>query len=323
MTIGLSGYGYWGKKLYRNLAGIVTPSQIAVCDPDTSALTDLLPGTVTYSDNDSLLQHQGLNCVVIATPVNTHSQIAKNALSKGIHVLLEKPATASLSELKELISIADKNHLLIGVDHTFLYADEIARMKETISRPEFGQLKEYHSTRSIFGKFNRDVNVIWDLATHDFSILYTLQPEMPEWVRTTAIFNKNSVAETAFIHLSYRSGFTAFITCSWTFPEKERKIILTGSKQQLMYKGGDLLLYTNENGVNTQTESTLNVREEKPKTILYNREETLSTVLSDFINSVQTNKKMKSDTESAIFVMKILEACNQSLLNNNQQIFIN
>jgi predicted dehydrogenase len=321
MQIGLVGYGYWGKKMYRNLCSIFGTNSVYVCDVDSSIADNNLH-TVNFTNIFSSNFLDKTDAVVVCTPVKTHFELAKKTLEAGKHVLLEKPATESLNQLLELKQIAENKNLILAFDHTFMYDSEMNIVQKTVAANLFGKLKEYISIRTIFGKFNRDVNVIWDLATHDFSILYLLKKELPHSIQVNTIIGKSQLEETAFILMKYKDGFTAHITCSWALPVKERKIFVNGENYQLEINENDIWLYENENEVNAEISNLLNERNTEPKPIDYIAEETLKTVISDFKESINFNKKPKSDIESAIFVLKILEACNMSVIKGGVNIYL-
>jgi predicted dehydrogenase len=312
MQIGLIGYGYWGKKVFRNLLTFFDESSVFVCDANQNALDKHINADRFYSElNTEFLDK--IQALIICTPVKSHFEIAKTALKNGKHVLLEKPATETLSQLLELKNIAETNHLVLAIDHTFMYANEIIELVNTSQKEAFGNVNEYISTRTIFGKFNRDVNVISDLATHDFSILYMLKKVLPKTVQVNAITGKSGLEETAFIFMQYADGMKANITCSWALPTKERTIFINGSYQQLHFDGNQISLYQNENEVNAGISNQLNERKKAKELVSFSPAETLKTVIEDFIQSINLNKKPQSDIESAIFVLKILEACNNSV----------
>lgn len=319
MNVGLVGYGYWGKKVYRNLIAIIPPSNAYICDLDGSVFENIenTENLFTEFDDNFLAK---IDALIICTPVKSHYEIAKIALQAGKHVLIEKPATNSLAQYTELVNIAQNKELVICTDHTFMFASEIEKSLELVNKNDFGKLNEYVSVRSIFGKINRDVNVIWDLATHDFSILYLLKPILPYSIQVNAIKGKSNLIETAYIFITYQDGFTAHISCSWTSPKKERMVVLKGEKQQLIIDSNQLFLFKNETEINTNQPNILNSRDTQPTTIEYIESETLGLVIRSFLESFKIENKSKINIESTIFVLKILEVCDLSIKNNGQVI---
>ncbi len=181
-TIGVIGCGYWGPNLLRNFAENDAAELRWVCDTDEARLNAMgrrYPAARTTNDYLKLVSDPQLDAIAVVTPVATHFQIAKAALVAGKHVLVEKPLTATAREAEELIELADKNRCTLMVDHTFVYTGAVRKMKEILNGGEFGELLYFDSVRINLGLFQRDINVLWDLAPHDLSIMDYLIERQP------------------------------------------------------------------------------------------------------------------------------------------------
>ena len=182
-TIGMIGCGYWGPNLLRNFAENEAAELRAICDVDAARLSAIgrrYPGAQTTTDYSELLKDPEVEAIVIATPVATHFPIARQALLAGKHVLIEKPLTACVREAEELIALAAENGLTLMVDHTFVYTGAVRKIKEIVGRGELGDLLYFDSNRINLGLFQRDINVVWDLAPHDLSIMDFIIERQPE-----------------------------------------------------------------------------------------------------------------------------------------------
>ena len=202
IKVGVIGYGYWGPNIVRNFHGQEGSHVVAVCDKSPKSLQRVrqaFPDMHTTSDCRELLTSPDVDAVAVVTPVWTHFELAKTALENGKHVFVEKPFTCTTAQGEELIELAERMHLKIMVDHTFLFTGAVKRMKEMIDDGTLGDLYYYDSTRVNLGLFQHDVNVLWDLAPHDLSIMDYLIKEKPEAVVATGERHLNGVADIAFM----------------------------------------------------------------------------------------------------------------------------
>jgi predicted dehydrogenase len=239
INIGVIGYGYWGTNLVRNFEESSATRLHAVVDPDPRRLElaqRRYRGVKTESTLNDILGDSALDAVAIATPVSTHFDLAQAALIAGKHVWLEKPMTETSEQARQLIKQADKRKLTLLVDHTFIYTGAIRKMHEIIARGELGKIYYYDSVRVNLGLFQHDVNVISDLAVHDFSILDYLLAEHPIAVSASGMTHFPEVPESiAYVTLFYESGAIAHANVNWLAPVKVRQILLGGSKKMIMY----------------------------------------------------------------------------------------
>jgi len=239
LNIGVIGYGYWGPNLVRNFSDLDGIKMHSVADLNSSLLDTVkrrYPSVQTTTDAMALIKNPEIDAVAIATPVSTHFSLALAALQAGKHVWLEKPMTQSTDEAQTLLEEAEKRGLTLHVDHTFLYTGPVKKMRELVQSETLGKPLYYDSTRINLGLFQRDVNVISDLAVHDFSILDYVFDKQPIAVSAAGINHYPGTPENlSYITLFYESGFIAHINVSWLAPVKVRKILIGGSEKMIAF----------------------------------------------------------------------------------------
>lgn len=239
INIGVIGYGYWGPNLVRNFAELNGSNVATVADLDPAKLALVnkrYPAVRTTTRFQDLLEDDSIDAIAIATPVNTHFELGMAALKAGKHVWLEKPMTETSYQASKLVEEAAKRNLVLMVDHTFIYTGAIRKMAEIVRSAELGKIFYYDSIRINLGLFQRDVNVISDLAAHDFAILDYLLQEHPIAVSAGGINHFPGTPENlAYITLFYESGTIAHVNVSWLAPVKVRQILLGGSKKMIVY----------------------------------------------------------------------------------------
>lgn len=333
MNVAIIGYGYWGPNLVRNFNNVQGCRVHTVCDarPERLELVKkAYQGVQTTTDPGTVFKSPEIDGVVIATPVFSHFALAKQALESGKHVLIEKPMTATSTEALELKNIADRVGKLVMVDHTFLYTGAVQKMKSLIESGNIGNVKYFDSTRINLGLFQSDVNVLWDLAPHDISILNHLVAERPYSVNATGVSHTaNGIENIAYLTVNYQSGFIAHFNCSWTSPVKLRTMLIGGDKKMLLYNDLEptekIKIY--DTGYDHRTD------EEKVKVLVDYRtgdvfipkldsKEALSGMAADFYNSAKNKTKPVSNFESGLSVIRILEASQISIKNNGKEIVL-
>jgi predicted dehydrogenase len=239
ISVGLVGYGYWGPNLLRNYVELPGVTVRWVCDPRQEALRKVqarYPAVPTTAGYDEVLADEGVDAVVIATPITTHYELALAALRAGKHVFVEKPMTASAAEARELVSVAAARGRTLMVGHTFVYSPPVRKVKELIDAGELGDIYFVTTQRVNLGLHQKDVSVIWDLAPHDLSILYYWLGEAASSVRVTGrACIADGIPDVAFINLAFPSGVIAEIQASWLSPVKLRRTIVVGSRKMLVY----------------------------------------------------------------------------------------
>jgi predicted dehydrogenase len=322
INIALIGYGYWGVNLLRNLMSLQSCNVSLVCEakPDRlNLLNQSYPFLETTSNADDIFNNSTIDAVVIATPAFTHYELAKKALENGKHVLVEKPLTSTSKQSEELIEIASKKGLQLMVDLTFLYSGAVEKIKELITLKELGTLNYFDSTRINLGLIQPDINVLWDLAPHDLSILFYLQNEDPISVNACGTSHlKNKIENIAHMTLNYKSGFMAHFNCSWSSPIKVRSTIIGGDKKMIVYNDGEptkkIKLY--DSGYNLTEQNNYYYRVGDVSIPKIKTHEPLYKMLEDFIHCINTNSIPISNSYIGLKIVKILEAADKSLKTN-------
>jgi len=239
INVAIIGHGYWGPNLLRNFAEVPEGSVRAVCDLDARRLEAVqrrYPAVRVTSDYPGLVNDPAIDAVAIATPVSTHFDLAMTALKAGKHVWLEKPMTETSLQARKLIEEAARRNLTLFVDHTFIYTGAVRKMKEIVAGGELGKVLYYDSIRVNLGLFQHDVNVISDLAVHDFSILDHLLHEHPVAVSASGTSPFPGTPESiAYVTLFYASGAIAHANVNWLAPVKIRQVLLGGDRKMIVY----------------------------------------------------------------------------------------
>jgi len=238
LKLGVIGYGYWGPNVVRNFASQPDCRIVAICDKNPKALDQVLsrhPAVHATSNPDEVMRSSEIDAVAVVTPVSTHYDLAKKALENGKHVFVEKPFTATSAQAKELIELADRKNLQIMVDHTFLFNGAVRKIKELVDGGVLGPLYYYDSTRVNLGLFQHDVNVIWDLAPHDLSIIDYLIGLEPELVVATGGAHLNGLADMAYITLHFPKNIIAHLNVNWLSPVKVRTTLVGGQRKMLVW----------------------------------------------------------------------------------------
>ena len=331
IRVGIIGYGYWGINLLRNFINASDCTVNAVCDARMERLNaaqKVLPSIEVFTDVDDFMKKASIDAVVVATPVFLHYSLAKKALLAGKHVLVEKPLTASVDEAKELVELSQYRQLVLAVDHTFLFTGSVQKIKSLVDRGELGSLQYFDSTRINLGLFQPDVNVIWDLAPHDISILNYLVPERPTSVVCTGQSHTNNGLENiAYLTLNYASNFIAHFTCSWVSPLKIRRILIGGDNKMCLYDDVEptekIKIYDTGFRANTESEKHQMLIDYRVGDIFIPKipqKEALSAMADDFIQSIIQNRKPLVDGYAGLEVVSILEAAQKSISLGGKEI---
>lgn len=239
INIGVVGFGYWGPNIVRNFTALKETSVKTICDSNPESLKkagELYPHATLTEDYAQIIEDQSIDAVAIITPVSTHYELARKALESGKHIFVEKPFTATSKQAKELIDLADKNKLIIMVDHTFIFTGAVRRIKEVIDQGILGDLYYYDSTRVSLGLFQQDVNVIWDLAPHDFSIIdYLIPHKLISLTAQGADHAGSGMENLAYITMCYENNLMIHINVNWLSPVKVRTTLIGGDKKMLVW----------------------------------------------------------------------------------------
>lgn len=333
IKLGLIGYGYWGPNLLRNfsLREDCTVKVLADLSSDRlNAAKKSFPYIRITQDPDDVPADPSLDAIIIATPVHLHFPLAQKALLEGKHVLIEKPMCTNLNEAETLVSLANKKNRVLMIDHTFLYSGAVQTIKKIIKKGEIGSLLYFDSTRINLGLFQSDINVIWDLAVHDLSILLHLTEEKPDSIIATGISHTpNNLENLSYLFIRFPGRFVAHISSSWSSPVKIRKILIGGTEKMIVY---DDVEPTEKIKV-YDTGYKIKNDEDKHKVLVdyrtgdifvpkINQTEALSLLAEDFIESIKENRKPLSDANTGLEVVKILEAAQKSIKMNGKEINI-
>jgi predicted dehydrogenase len=331
MKVGVIGYGYWGPNVVRNLHAHNDIQVAMIADTNPNRLAEIqktYPAVQTTNDVDTIIQSSDIDAVVIATPVHTHFPLAKAALLAGKHVLVEKPLAGSLKESEELVALAKEKNLVLMVDHTYLYTEAVNLLKKYVDSGDVGKVETFSSTRINLGLFQSDINVLWDLAPHDISILLHLFEKMPNLINAVGMSHvPNGIENIAYLTMRYDNGMIAHISNSWVSPVKLRQILIGGDKKMILYDDNE----PTEKVKIYETGYTVRTDEEKKRLYMdyrsgdiaipkINNKEALASMVADFANAVTTGSTPVSNAEFALNVVRILDAADRSIKNGGGEI---
>jgi predicted dehydrogenase len=330
INLGIIGYGYWGPNIVRNFNEIEGIRVISVCDKNLNALKRVqkaYPGVQTISDSNEMTSSSDIDAVAIITPIFTHYELAKKALENGKHIFVEKPFTSTVAQAEELIELADKKNLKIMVDHTFLFTGAVKKIKEFVDSDELGALYYYDSMRVNLGLFQHDVNVIWDLAPHDLSIMDYIIKKKPAAIIATGKAHFNGFEDVAYITVYFTNNMIAHFNVNWLSPVKVRTTLLGGEKRMLVWNDLDTdeKIKVYDKGVKVEnTEGIYNLLVSyrsgdmwAPKVI---QTEALRLEADYFADCILNDKTPFNDGHAGLRVVKMLEASNESLNNKGKMI---
>jgi predicted dehydrogenase len=274
----------------------------------------------TTDDVDDLLTSPDIDLIAVVTPVWTHFELAKKALQNGKHVFVEKPFTCSVAQGEELIELAERKGLKIMVDHTFLFTGAVRRMKQMIDDGTLGELYYYDSTRVNLGLFQHDVNVLWDLAPHDLSVMDHLIKQKPEAVVATGERHLNGVADIAFMTLYYPGNMIGHINVNWLSPVKVRTTLIGGEKKMLVWNDleADEKLKVYDKGVQMTSgdavhQLLVSYRTGDMWAPKIEQVEALKAEAGYFVDCILNNKTPFNDGHAGLHVVRMLEAADKSL----------
>jgi predicted dehydrogenase len=329
ISIGVIGYGYWGPNWVRNLAETPGARLAAVSDlrPERLALVAArYPAVRLSTDVNDLLADPTIDAVVIATPVASHYALAMQALRAGKHVLVEKPLTPTLAEAEALVEEAARRRLTLMVDHTFVYTGAVRKIKELIDAGRLGRLYYYDSVRVNLGLFQHDVNVLWDLAVHDLSIMDYLVGTAPATVSATGTAHINGLEDIAYLTCYFDGGMIAHLHVNWLAPVKVRRTLIGGAQQMVVYDDLEpsekVKVY--DRGVNTAEGAEgvyrmlVGYRTGDMWAPHIDITEALRSEAAHFVECVRDGRRPLTDGEAGLRVVQILEAASRSLRQRGQ-----
>lgn len=333
INVGVVGYGYWGPNVVRNFNAVRGAEVVAICDQEEQALSRAgaaCPKIPLTRNCREVLESPKIDAVVIVTPVGTHYDIARKALENGKHIFIEKPFTASTSEAEELVELAGRKGLKIMVDHTFLFTGAVRKIKELIDEGTLGDLYYFDSTRVNLGLFQRDVNVVWDLAPHDLAIMDYLFGEETVAVAATGISHfDNDQENVAYITVYLTGNRIAHINVNWLSPVKIRMTLIGGRKKMVVWNDlvNDEKLRVYDRGVEPDTkENSYPLRVSYRSGDMWAPRVETSEALRDeaeyFVSCINQDAAPFNDGESGLRVVRLLEAIVRSLKRKGEVVYL-
>ena len=331
LNVGVVGFGYWGPNIVRNLIGIEETSVNAVCDSNPEALKRaqrVYPHLAVSQDYKEMIFSKEIDAVAIVTPVSSHFEIAKKALENGKHIFVEKPFTSNVKQAEELIKLADKNKLTIMVDHTFLFTGAVRKIKELIDEGALGDLYYYDSTRVSLGLFQQDVNVVWDLAPHDFSIIDYVIKNKPVALTANGMDHLGRGQENiAYITIYFENNVIAHLNTNWLSPVKVRTTLIGGQKKMLFWDDlqADEKIKIYDKGITTENKEgfyrlLVEYRSGDMWSPRVEHTEALKQELIYFAQCIEKKETPVNDGHAGLRVVKMLELSDQSLKNGGKLV---
>jgi len=326
INIAVIGYGYWGPNIVRNLALLSGVRISWICDMNPKVLADIprqYPTIKTTKNTDDIFNDKKTDAVIIATPPKTHFSLAKAAFDAGKHVLVEKPMTTTSIEAKTLIKLAHTKKKTLMVDHTFLYTPAVRKLKEIIAHGTLGRVFYVDSVRTNLGLFQKDSNVVEDLAVHDFSIMDYLFSGKPISIAATGMNHQDLKQETvAYITAHYPTDLFLHCHVSWLSPIKIRRMIIVGTKKMVVYDDMEpsekIRIY--DKSVTVTHDLRMGYRSGAVIIPKLGVQEALSGVVSEFVRAIRTNKPPLTGGTQGALVVHCVEAATKSLRSGGKAI---
>lgn len=331
IRIGVIGYGYWGPNIVRCFHNIEGVKLVSVCDENRRALRRVgktYPSISVTRDSKDIISSPQIDAVAIITPVFTHFELAKKALENGKHVFVEKPFTSSVAQAEELIELADKKNLKIMVDHTFLFTGAVRKIKQLVNEGVLGDLYYYDSTRVNLGLFQHDINVIWDLAPHDLSIMDYVINDNPVAITASGKAHLgNGKEDIAYITVYFMNNVIAHFNVNWLSPVKIRNTLIGGEKKMLVWNDleADEKIKIYDKGVEVKNREgvyklLISYRSGDMWAPKVDQVEALEVETKYFIDCILNDETPINDGHAGLRVVKMLEACDESLKHNGREI---
>ncbi len=329
--VAVVGYGYWGPHLVRNFHETEGAWLAVCCDANPRRLAEAAskyPALEVTTAFDAVLANPAIDAVALATPVGTHYDFARKALEHDKHVLVEKPLATSVAEAESLVEIAAKRGVTLMVNHTFIFTGAVRKMKEIVARGDLGELYYFDSVRINLGLFQRDVNVLWDLAPHDIAILDHLVREQPVSVCATgACHIGNGIENVAYLTVYFDSGLIAHFHNNWLAPVKVRTVMVGGSKKMILYDDMEVSEKVKVYDRGVEVTSTKGVHDAlvsyrlgdmwAPK---LDQTEALRLVAAEFVRAIEERRRPLTDGGSGLNVVRILEAAEMSIKRRGKEV---
>jgi predicted dehydrogenase len=332
MNFGIIGYGYWGPNVARNIATLDGSNLTAIAEMSPAArqrAQKAYPGIHITPDACEVINSPDIDAVAVITPVWTHYDLAKTALEQGKHVFVEKPFTSTTRQAEELIELAARKNLTIMVDHTFLFTGAVRKIRQLVEDGTLGNLFYYDSTRVNLGLFQHDINVLWDLAPHDLSIMNHLLPAHPEAVVATGQHHLNGHEDIAFMTVYFPDRVIAHINVNWLSPVKVRTTLIGGEKRMLVWNDleADEKIKVYDKGVDITSregvyELLVSYRSGDMWAPQIEQVEALRHELSYFVDCVSSGENPHNDGCAGLRVVKMLEAATESLNKRGMLVYL-
>ncbi len=332
LNVGVIGYGYWGPNIVRNFSAVDGVQVLSICDPADDArkrAKKANPHVDVVSDYRGIVNSPHIDVVAVVTPVSTHFQLAKEALANNKHIFVEKPFTASVAQAEELINLAEKKNRKIMVDHTFIFTGAVQKMKELIEGETLGELYYYDSIRVNLGLFQKDVNVVWDLAPHDFSIMDYLIPEKPVAVASCGKSHVNGKEDIAFVTAYFNNNMVAHFNVNWLSPVKVRMTLVGGEKRMLVWNDSvaDEKLRVYDKGIDVKNKESIynllvSYRSGDMWSPKVDQVEALKKEAEYFVECIYNDVTPVNDGQAGLRVVEMLEGCDNSLKKNGRMIYL-
>lgn len=332
LKVGVIGYGYWGPNIVRNFQAHPECEVVLICDVDVQQLTRanrVFPQIEKTVEFSQVVNSSNIDLVAVVTPVSTHFELVKQTLTGGKHAFVAKPFTQTSKEAQLLIEMALERDLKIMVDHTFLFTGAVQEIAKLINNNELGQIYYYDSTRVNLGLFQSDVNVVWDLAPHDFSIMEYVLKTSPLALSAQGVAHFTGYHDIAYVTAYFSNNLIAHFAFNWLSPVKLRRTIIGGSRQMLLWDDLEvdekIKLY--DKGVTVETrEDYYDLLIAYRKGGLYcpriERREALDVEIEHFVDSIMNDKPIINDGYAGLRVVKLLEACDKSVDSNGKVVTI-
>jgi len=330
--IGVIGYGYWGPNLVRNFSEAPGAKLVGISDVRPERLTHAAgryPAAETFQRCDELLANPSIDAIAIATPASTHFELALAALKAGKHVLVEKPLAYTSTQAAELIEEADRRNLILMVDHTFVYTGAVRKIRELVADGALGNIYYYDAVRVNLGLFQHDVNVIWDLAVHDLSILDFVLGEYPLALSATAMNHIAGQPENiAYITLYFAESKIAHLHVNWLAPVKVRRTLIGGSERMIVYDDIEpsekVKVYDKGVAISPPREEVyqllVSYRSGDMWAPKLDQTEGLQTEVRHFLDCIEHQKRPQTDGNTGLRIVRLLEAAEESMRSRGKLI---
>jgi predicted dehydrogenase len=317
VRVGVIGCGYWGPNVVRNFTALEDAACVALCDLDSKRLASLgrrYPAARMVADPRALVEDPDVDAIAICTPIETHFELGRMAMEAGKHVLMEKPLASSVEEATALVALAKRYGLVLQIDHTFVYSGAVRKLASIIASGDLGDLLYIDSVRINLGLFQNNVNVLWDLAPHDVSIITALVGRRPLWVSAVGRAHYGTQECQAYVAVMFENSVLAHVHVNWLAPVKIRSTLIGGSRRMVVYD--DLApsekIRVYEKGVtlngdpSDRARALVDYRVGDMCAPYVDKTEPLASVCRDFVESIATGRRPLVDGEAGLALVEVL-----------------